>query len=189
MQRLIANILFRAVGWKATGEFPNFQKAVVIAAPHTSNWDFLIMLLLGFYAKQKFYWIGKHTLFKPPLGFVMKWLGGLPVDRRERQNTVSQICRFFEEKEALSLVITPEGTRKRTDFWKSGFYHIAVQAGVPIIFGYADFKRKTCGFGHYIMPTGNEEADMAQIREFYSGIQGKFPEQFGPVRFRPQSPE
>jgi len=147
------------------------------------------MLLLRLYAQRKLYWIGKHTLFKPPFGFVMKWLGGLPVDRRERQNTVSQICQFFEEKEALTLVITPEGTRKRTNFWKSGFYHIALQAGLPIVLGYADFEKKTCGFGHYIIPTGDAEADMAKIRAFYSGVQGKFPEQFGPVRFRPESTE
>jgi 1-acyl-sn-glycerol-3-phosphate acyltransferase len=182
-QRL-AKFIFKLIRWRVEGELPNLPKFIAIGAPHTSNWDFLLMLLLGLTYNRKFYWIGKHTLFRPPLGFLMRSLHGIPVDRRLRQNTVEQVVEFFERKKEAALVITPEGTRKKTEYWKSGFYFIALSANVPIVLGFADYKRKVTGIGPTLIPTGNIESDLSFIRAFYSNISGKYPDQAGTIEFR-----
>jgi 1-acyl-sn-glycerol-3-phosphate acyltransferase len=130
--------------------------------------------------------MGKHTLFRPPLGWLMRGLGGLPIDRSARHNVVEQAVQSFRERERLVLAILPEGTRKRTPYWKSGFYHIAVGAKVPIALGYADYRRKVGGIGRIFVPSGDVDTDMAIIREFYSRMTGKRPEQFGEIRLKAQ---
>ncbi|MBF0413354.1 MAG: lysophospholipid acyltransferase family protein [Desulfamplus sp.] len=169
-----ARFFFYATGWKAEGTKPDFKKYVLIAAPHTSNWDFVYTLLVAFLLKIKIYMMGKQELFKPPFGKIVKWLGVIPIDRSKSNNTVANIVQAFDEHEELVVVIPPSGTRKKVMYWKSGFYHIARCANVPIVMGYIDYRRKAGGLGHSINPTGNIEADMVHIKSFYADITGKY---------------
>jgi 1-acyl-sn-glycerol-3-phosphate acyltransferase len=186
MRHVLANLLLKFFGWRAEGSLADVPKCVLVVAPHTSNWDFPVMLALAVALRIKTTWMGKHTLFHPPLGWLMRRLGGLPIDRNARHNVVEQAVQSFRERERLVLAILPEGTRKRTPYWKSGFYHIAMGAKVPIALGYADYRRKVGGVGRVFVPSGDVDADMALIREFYSGMTGKRPEQFGEVRLKAQ---
>jgi 1-acyl-sn-glycerol-3-phosphate acyltransferase len=179
-------MLLKLFGWRTEGSLAGVPKCVLVVAPHTSNWDFPVMLALAVALRIKATWMGKHTLFRPPLGWLMRRLGGLPINRSARQKVVEQAVESFRERERLVLAILPEGTRKRTPYWKSGFYHIAVGAQVPIALGYADYRRKVGGIGRVFMPSGDVDADMAIIREFYSGMTGKRPEQFGEIRLKAQ---
>ena len=120
-------------------------------------------------------WFGKHTLFIPPLGWFMRKLGGIPVDRRAPQSLVIQMAERFRSSDELVLAIPPEGTRSKVDLWKSGFYHIASHSGVPIGLGYLDYERKLCGLGMFVIPGGNVNEDMDKIRAFYRNIRGKYP--------------
>ena len=168
----------KIAGWDVEGELPNLPKFVIIGAPHTSNWDFPVamamLLAMGFDAR----WIGKHTLFRPPFGWLMRWLGGMPVVRSERRGVVAQIVEVFERQDHFIFGVSPEGTRKRVDRWKTGFYHIAHSAGVPIVPGYFDYPRKVVGFGPPLMPTGNLEADIQTLKTFYTPFTGKKPHQY-----------
>jgi 1-acyl-sn-glycerol-3-phosphate acyltransferase len=189
MRRSFANMLLRLFGWHAIGALPDIPKGVLVVAPHTSNWDFVVMLLLAMALGIKTTWMGKHTLFRPPLGWLMRRLGGLPINRSARHNVVEQAIQSFRDRDRLILAVLPEGTRKRTTHWKSGFYHIANGARVPLILGFADYKRKVGGIGPVFMPSGDIEADMAVIRDFYSGMVGKRPEQFGEIRLKDEVPD
>jgi 1-acyl-sn-glycerol-3-phosphate acyltransferase len=120
-------------------------------------------------------WMGKHTLFSPPLGWLLKSMGGIAIDRRSRHNVVSWAISQFEEAERLVLAVPAKGTRGKADYWKSGFYHIALGARVPIGMGYLDYGRKVCGIKGFLMPTGDIPADMDRIRAFYHGVQAKHP--------------
>jgi 1-acyl-sn-glycerol-3-phosphate acyltransferase len=186
MRHVLATMLLKLFGWCAEGSLAGVPKCVLVVAPHTSNWDFPVMLALAVALRIRATWMGKHTLFRPPLGWLMRPLGGLPIDRGARNNVVEQAVESFRERERRVLAILPEGTRKRTAYWKSGFYHIAVGAKVPIALGYADYRRKVGGIGRILMPSGDVDADMAIIREFYSGMTGNRPEQFGEIRLKVQ---
>ena len=185
MRRWFANMLLKLFGWRTVGEMPDVPKGVLVVAPHTSNWDFPVMLALAVALGIKATWMGKHTLFRPPFGWLMRRLGGLPINRTARHNVVDQAVASFRSHDRLILAVLPEGTRKRTDYWKSGFYHIANGAQVPFILGFADYKRKVGGIGPVFMPSGDIEADMAVMRDFYTGMVGKRPEEFGEVRVKP----
>lgn len=184
--RIISIILLKLTGWRLEGKFPKNKSCVVIAAPHTSNWDFFYGLLLVLSAGIDTYWIGKASLFKFPFGPVMRWLGGIPVDRSRNNNIVSQAVESFEKKGPLAITIPPEGSRSAVQCWKSGFYFIALRAKVPVLLGFLDFKRKRGGFGPLFYPTGNIESDMATIREFYRDIRGRYPEKETPVHLSPR---
>jgi 1-acyl-sn-glycerol-3-phosphate acyltransferase len=188
MRYWLAKMLLRLFGWRVEGPAPDLPKYVLIVAPHTSNWDFLVMLALAAALRLKVTWMGKHTLFRPPFGRIMRRLGGLPINRTARHNAVEQAIESFRASDRLALAILPEGTRKRASYWKSGFYHIARGANVPIALGFADYQRKVGGIGRVFMPSGDTEADMAIIRDFYTGIIGKRPEQFGEIRLRSEVP-
>lgn len=172
----ISIVCLRLAGWRLEGKFYDLPKYVMIAAPHTSNWDFPVTLGICFAARAKIYWMGKSSLFKGPLGPVMRWLGGVPVDRSKSNNLVQQMVDVFNRSEQLVLTIPPEGTRAKVRQWKSGFYHIAVGAQVPIVLAFLDFRRKVGGFGPVFHPTGNVEQDMAAIQAFYKDIVGKNPD-------------
>ena len=174
--RLLAILILKLIGWKALGDEPPYKKFVLIGAPHTSNWDFPLMLLVVLKLRLKLFWMGKHTLFPFPVGWLMKWLGGIPIDRRASHNVVNETVRQYRENEELIVLIPPEGTRSKVKEWKSGFYHIACNAGVPILLGYVDASRKEAGFADFFEPTGNIEQDMQQIRAFYSNKRGLNPE-------------
>ncbi len=158
--------------WKFVGEPPPADKYVIIAAPHTSNWDFIMFLLFIIERRLALRWMGKHTLFKWPMGGLMRWLGGIPIERSTNHNTVQQMVDAFAEPEPIVLVITPEGTRSKVEKWKTGFYHIAVAADVPISQGFLDKRVKQCGFGPWFKPSGDLEEELPRIQAFYDGMQG-----------------
>lgn len=158
------------------GTPPSEPKYVLIAAPHTSNWDFPLMIAMAFMMRFEIFWMGKDTLFKGPAGPIMRWFGGLPIDRKKDNNVVQQSIDAFHERERLIIVVPPEGTRSRVSEWKSGFYHIARGANVPIGLSFLDFSRKIGGFGPTFHPTGNVEEDIAEIKSFYKNIKGKYPD-------------
>ena len=188
MHQWIANQLLKLFGWRAVGSLADHPKCVIVVAPHTSNWDFPVLMLVKIALGLKVSWMGKHTLFRPPFGWIMRRLGGMPIDRSARHNMVEQAVESFRTHDRLLLAIPPEGTRKRTPYWRSGFYHIALGAQVPIALAYADYRRKVGGIGGVIMPSGNVDADMALIRDFYGGIVGKRPDQFGEIRLKDEVP-
>ena len=180
-------ILLKIFGWRMEGERPKTPKYVMIAAPHTSNWDLVIMLILAFSYKTKICWMGKDALFQRPFGTLFKWLGGLPIDRARSHNVVEQSIELFQKNEKLVMAVPPEGTRKKVRYWKTGFYYIAKGAGVPIALGFIDYRRKTGGFGSVVTPTGDIEADMEAIQAFYADIMGKFSKKSDRATVAPRS--
>ena len=187
MSYLIGRFWLWLCGWKILGETPTYRKFVLIAAPHTSNWDFPFMLATAYAMRVQISWFGKHTLFIPPWGWLMRRLGGIPVDRRSPQTLVMQMVERFKRSEDLVLAVPPEGTRRKVDVWKSGFYHIASESGVPIGLGYLDYGRKLCGVGMFVMPSGNVTEDMNRIRSFYRDIRGKHPNRESEPRLREET--
>ncbi len=165
----------RAFGWTAEHHFPDVDKAVVIAAPHTSGWDLPFMIACGWALDVKFNWVGKKELFAPPFGSFMRMVGGLPVNRGSKSDTVGRIAEAVRAEDKVLLCISPEGTRSTTKRWKSGFYWIAVEANVPIVLGFLDFGKKRGGLGAVFWPTGDIVRDMDQVRAFYSGMKGRNP--------------
>ena len=176
----------KLTGWQLTGEVPTARRYVMIAAPHTSNWDLPMTLALVFTFRLKVYFLAKHTLFIPPIGLFLRWLGGVPVNRSSANNLVERAIQQFREHEDLILIVPPEGTRKKVRYWKSGFYHIAAGAEVPIVLGFVDFRRKIAGFGGTFIPTGDFAADLVKIQEFYADITGKNPDLTSDIAATPQ---
>jgi 1-acyl-sn-glycerol-3-phosphate acyltransferase len=174
MQKISRQIL-HLVGWRSNVTLPGVSSYVLVGAPHTSNWDFAIMMLLTTSAGIPVNWMGKDSLFKGPLGFLMRFFGAISVNRKEQTNLVDQIASMFDNKKELIVVISPEGTRSKTSRWRTGFYYIALKANVPIVMAYADYKNKVCGIGPIVIPTGDIQADFEIIRDFYKGIEGKHP--------------
>jgi 1-acyl-sn-glycerol-3-phosphate acyltransferase len=178
IMRLIAMVLMRLFGWKVVNRPPAIDKYVMIAAPHTSNWDFIVMLGAALDAGMSIHWMGKHTLFPAPIRPLMIWLGGIPIDRRKSQNMVQQVVERYDNESALIVAVPPEGTRGKTDRWKTGFYHIAVGAKVPVVLSWLDFAKKEAGFGPAFIPTGDIEKELPEIRAFYLDKTPKNPDLF-----------
>lgn len=173
MFEALAKSYLAATGWTVRNDVPpEVKKFVIIAAPHTSNWDFPVTMAIARTIDMKFYWVGKHTLFEGPLGPLMKQLGGIPIDRRKSQGFVEQTAEAIEAADAIALGIAPEGTRSKGEYWKSGFYHIAKEAGVPIALGFLDWERKVGGLGPLVDSSQSKKAVMDEIRAFYDGITG-----------------
>jgi 1-acyl-sn-glycerol-3-phosphate acyltransferase len=170
----------KITGWKIEGALPdNAPKCVLIAAPHTSNWDLPYTLMVAYQLRLHIYWMGKDSIFKPPFRGLMMWLGGIPVDREKSNNLVAASVEAIKAADGpLQLVVPPEGTRSKTRYWKTGFYYIAVGANVPIIMAYMDYKNKRSGLGPVFTPTGNIEKDMEAIKAFYAPFTGKNGAQF-----------
>lgn len=169
----ISWIAFKFTGWRVEGRPPEEDKFVVIGAPHTSNWDFPLALATAFLLRLDITWLGKDSLFKGPLDPVMRWFGGLPVNRSKSSNVVQFTIDAFRCHDHLIVAIAPEGTRSRVKEWKKGFYHIAYGAGVPICRGYFDYDRRVIGFGPTFNPTGDVEKDMVEIQAFYKNIKDR----------------
>lgn len=178
-------LVLKLFGWKVDATFPESGKYVMIIAPHTSNWDFPIGMLAAKILKLDVHYLGKHTLFEGPFGWLFRMLGGIPVYRDEVRNVSQQMADRFNESERLVLCIAPEGTRSRTEYWKMGFWHIASAARVPIAMAYIDYPSKTVGGGEHFMPGEDMETDLQRIRDFFRGRQGRHPENQGPIRARP----
>jgi hypothetical protein len=171
-------------GWRVEAPPPQAVRYVLLAAPHTSNWDFVVMMAAGMALGIWPHWVGKHTLFMPPFGWIARALRGVPVDRRAAANTVEQLVAQFAARQRLVLAMPPEGTRRSAPYWKSGFYHVALGAGVPVALGYVDFVKKVAAIGPLLHPTGDIRADMDQMRAFYAGKRGRHPERQGPIRLK-----
>jgi 1-acyl-sn-glycerol-3-phosphate acyltransferase len=170
----------RVTGWQVEGALPDHaSKSVFIAAPHTSNWDLPYTLMVAFALRLNIYWMGKQSIFKAPFGGVMRWLGGIPVNREQSNNLVAASAAAIKAAEGpLQLIVPPEGTRSKTRYWKTGFYYIALQAEVPIVMAYMDYTSKRSGLGPVFVPSGDIEADMAKIKAFYAPFKGKNAAQF-----------
>jgi 1-acyl-sn-glycerol-3-phosphate acyltransferase len=170
--RFLAILILRLVGWTSKGSKVSVPKYVLIGAPHTSNWDFPLMLLVVLELRLQLYWMGKHTLFPLPFSGLMKWLGGIPINRTRSHNVVFDIVAQFKSNDNFVVLVPPEGTRRRVSEWKTGFYHIANNAEVPILMGYVDAGKKEAGFADFFYPTGELESDMKEIRSFYAEKKG-----------------
>ena len=185
--RAVGRVALRILGWRIEGSVPDVPRCVVILAPHTSNWDFVVGLLARFALNVPVTWAGKDNLFRWPWRSLWRRLGGIPVNRRERTGFVGQMIEAFAVRERMLLAIAPEGTRQRTDHWKSGFYRVAVGAGVPIVMAFIDFPRREVGVGGSFTPSGDAVADVARLRAFYGDKTGRHPQQAGPIALRPDS--
>ena len=174
----LARAFLRLSGWAFEGAVPTTRKYVLIAAPHTSNWDFVYMLAIAWSLGVRLRWMGKDTIFRPPFGRLFRAIGGIPIRRDLRSSAVEQCVARFAECDDLVLAVPAEGTRRRTATWRSGFYHIARLAEVPIALGYLDYGRKRGGVGAEIRPSGDVVADMDRIRAFYADKVGRHPDKF-----------
>jgi 1-acyl-sn-glycerol-3-phosphate acyltransferase len=167
--RACGRVVLRLLGWRTEGTLPDVPRLVVIAAPHSSNWDFVVGIAFVIALGVRVSFIGKAELFRGPLGWLLGWMGGLPVDRTHPEGVVDRLAARFHSEPALVLAIAPEGTRKPGAEWKTGFYRIAVKAGVPIAPGYFDWGRRTVGIAEPFHPTGDLERDLPLIRRIYAG--------------------
>jgi len=176
--------LLRLFGWRVILVRPPLPKALVIVYPHTSNWDFVVGILARSAIAIPIGFVGKDTLFRPPFGRLFRALGGIPVNRRQRTGFVDGLVEAFGTTERLYLAIAPEGTRSKIDHWKSGFYRVALAAGVPLGLAFIDYSRREIGIEHWLTLSGDEAADLARIRACYADKRGKRPGQEGEIRFR-----
>lgn len=186
--RTLVRLLYRAFGWSFVGETPTISRYVVVGAPHTSNWDFLAFLAATGHFHLPARYIGKHTLFRWPFGGVMRRLGGIPIHRNSGQGLVDEVVAEFARIETMALVVAPEGTRSRSDHWRSGFYRIAMAADVPVVCAFLDYPSRTVGLGTPFRLTGDVRSDMARIRDFYAGRVGRHPAKAAPVMLREELP-
>jgi 1-acyl-sn-glycerol-3-phosphate acyltransferase len=168
--RPVSAAWLKATGFRVVGRFPDIPKFIVVAAPHTTNWDLPHALAAGIQFGQPVHWMGKASIFKWPFGGLMRWLGGISIDRSQSTNAVGSMVEVFGQRKALALVVAPTGTRSATARWKSGFYHIAVGAKVPLVLAYIDYNRREIGIADTITPTGDYEADVAKIQAIYAAI-------------------
>ena len=168
--------ILKSLGWTIETDYPGVDKYVLVAAPHTSNWDFPLGLAGSWALDLDALWIGKHTLFRKPYGWFFRALGGTPVDRRQATDLIQQMTDLFNRSEKMILALAPEGTRSETDHWKSGFYYIARAAGVPIAMAYLDYGKKQLGIGGGFYPSEDIQDAFRRIREFYRDRKGKYPE-------------
>jgi len=176
--RWLARTVLRLTGWRMVGTLPDVPRLVMIAAPHTSNWDFGLSIMVMYAAGFRVSFLGKDTLFRPPLGGVMRWLGGRPVNRSAAHGVVEESVKAIRSADRCILALAPEGTRKRVTHWRTGFYRIAERAGLPIVLGYFDYANKEVGFGPTVWPSGELDRDLAEIQAFYRTKRGKYPENF-----------
>ncbi|HHJ36541.1 MAG TPA: glycerol acyltransferase [Gammaproteobacteria bacterium] len=184
MLKYFSKTILKLAGWQLKINTPEENKFILIGAPHTSNWDFPLALLTFWTLDLRIHWVAKKQMFRGPLHYLFTALGGIPVDRSASNGFISQIADRFDRAERMVLTIAPEGTRSKTEYWKSGFYHIALAAEVPICLGYIDYRTRTLGFHQLMHPSGDIEADMKIIADFYQDIEGKYPGEQGPVRIR-----
>jgi 1-acyl-sn-glycerol-3-phosphate acyltransferase len=184
VKRLLANLFLRLTGWQPEGRTPAARRYVLIAAPHTSNWDLPYLLAFAVLFGVRVTWMGKHTLFREPMGWLMRKLGGTPVRRHRSNDLVQQMADVIQAESDIALVVPAEGTRSYTPHWKSGFYHIARTANVPIVLSYLDYARRRGGFGPELIPSGDIREDMEEIRAFYADKKGRYPDKMGEVRLK-----
>lgn len=186
MIRKISLWILKIFGWTTIYNLPSEKRYVVIAAPHTSNWDFPIGLLYIFTAGVPFRYMGKDALFKWPQKYLFKALGGIPVDRDNKTKLTVKMAEFINSQDQIALALSPEGTRSNCKYWRTGFYYIALEAKIPIAMAIFDAEKKVVGVGGQFMPSGDIHADLEIIREFYKDIRGICPEKQGPIAIKPK---
>ena len=186
MLRVLAKSILRLCRWETVGEVPDIDKAVFIAAPHTSNWDAVWLLVYKVAIDVDVRFFGKHTLFWWPLGSVLRAFGAIPVDRRDASSIVPQLIGAFDKSDQLFLALSPEGTRKWKPYWKTGFFRIAHAANVPIVLAFIDYKNKQMGIGPTLPTQSSLEEALIAIRDFYAPFVGRRPELQGPIEFPPE---
>ena len=187
MLRGLATLILRLIGWTSVYTPPPGPKSVVIVYPHTSNWDFPLGLLFRYRHGVFMHWAGKDSLFRWPMRALFLRLGGVPINRRERTGMIAQLSAAFERNESFHICITPEGTRSKTDCWKSGFYRLAIAANVPVGLAMIDFGKKRLGVERWITLSGDEEADLVLIRAYYADKCGLYPDKAGEICFKRDS--
>lgn len=181
----IASAILRVSGWEVVGAVPDIDKAVYIAAPHTSNWDAFWLLVAKTVLGLEASFLAKHTLFWWPLSAILNWFGAIPVDRSRGAGVVHQLVDMFADSEHLNLALAPEGTRKWTQYWKTGFYRLALEADVPIVLGFIDYGNKKMGIGGTFRPSGDLQKDLKYLRDFYRPHMPRHPRNKGPIAFPP----
>ena len=184
MLKLLSKIILKLIGWHVDVTLPQEKKFVVIGAPHPTNWDLPIGLLSFWSISIHLTWVAKKQLFVGPLDYIFRAMGGIPVDRSVHTGFIEQIAHQFNSRDEMVFGITPEGTRSKTEYWKTGFYYIALEAGVPVCLAYVDFPSRTFGFGEMLYPSGDIKKDFEKIKLFYENKVGKKPENQGPVKMR-----
>lgn len=167
IRRFLGRLALRLMGWRMVGSLPDLPRFVIIAAPHTTNWDFLRGISLVFALSLDAKWIGKRELFVGLFGPLFRWLGGIPIDRKSPQGAVEGAVAAFGAREQMMLAIAPEGTRKAVQRWKTGFYRIATGAGVPIVCGFFDNRNRVLGFAKVFTPTGSMAEEIAMLEAWY----------------------
>jgi 1-acyl-sn-glycerol-3-phosphate acyltransferase len=182
----LARALLRLFGWRLDVAWPTVPRCVIIVYPHTSNLDFFVGYLTKLADGVPAQWIGKDSIFRWPVAGLLRRMGGIPVNRREPTGLIRRLCAEFEQRPRLWLVMAPEGTRARTEHLKSGFYRLALAAGVPVGLAAIDWKTHTVSLRTYLSLTGDEAADLARIRAGYAGVEGRHPGQASPLRLRPE---
>jgi 1-acyl-sn-glycerol-3-phosphate acyltransferase len=183
-ERRWARRLLALLGWRVDVVPPPGPKCIIAVYPHTSNWDFGVGYLAKLAAGLPVHFVGKHTLFRGPLGPLLRRMGGIPVDRRAATGLIGQLVNEMEARPWMWLAIAPEGTRAYVDHWKSGFYRVAATAKVPIGLAFIDWRARVVGLTEYLVPSGDEAADLERIRRVYGGKVGRRPELAGEIRFR-----
>jgi 1-acyl-sn-glycerol-3-phosphate acyltransferase len=182
-QRL-ARALLRLAGWTVAIEPPPAPKGIIVVYPHTSNWDFVVGYLAKVAAGLRLEWIGKASLFRPPFAALLRRMGGIPVERGTRAGAVGRLTEEFARRDRIWVALAPEGTRSRSDHWKSGFYHLALAARVPVGLASIDYRRRRVELRTYLTLSGDAGRDLEELRAFYRGVQGRRPEQASDIRFR-----
>lgn len=182
----LARLILKMGGWTLEGSVPDVPKAVIIAAPHTSNWDAFWALTYVVATRNSVHFFAKHSLFWFPLGTLLSRLGGIPLDRSEATSAVQQAVDMFKSQESFYFALAPEGTRSLANGWKSGFYRIAREAAVPVFLGFIDYRNKRIGMQTRLDLSGDIDADLEICAEFYAAIEGRRPEKTSPVRIQKQ---
>lgn len=176
----LGRVSYTLTGWKMVGQLPDIPKFVLIVAPHTSNWDFFVGVGALFGLGLRLSFLGKDSIFIPPFGQILRWLGGMPVDRSISRDRVAEMVDAFNSHDRLIFGLTPEGTRKKVTEWRTGFYHVALGAKVPIVPVAFDYGKKALIIGEPFYPTGNAAADIAKLRAWFAKVTPKRPENFAP---------
>ncbi len=185
MLERFAKFVLATCGWEMVGKVPDIDKAVFIAAPHTSNWDGFWLIIYKVAIDVDVRFLGKHTIFWWPLGAILRSFGAMPIDRRDPANIVPQLIDTFATSERLFLALSPEGTRKWIPYWKTGFYRIAQAANVPVVLAFIDYEKKQMGIGPTLPMGLSSQETLSEIQKFYASYKGHKPDLQGPIEFPP----
>lgn len=184
--RKLSKFIFKLIGWKVVDSAPeNIDKAVLMVAPHTSNWDFILGRLYAWIVNIPVRFLIKKELYFWPLGPILDKMGGVPIDRKKGRNTVDIVAALFDDYKRIYIAVTPEGTRSLSHDWKKGFYFIAQKANVPILLSFIDYKKKVVGMGKPFITSGDYDVDIKKIKDFYRDKSARFPEKFSLTASKP----